>query len=187
VQEFKTEKCSVGCKPCLVFSGDRFDQSEDFRRLKSLLIDFFSRGYTKKISLRGLEHVLSFTAVGNQVYMRSYRVALKKSGTRTPRVELVEMGPSIDFSMRRSHLASDDLMKEALKQPKELKPKREKNVEYNALGSKTGRIHMQRQDLSKLQTRRMKGLKRIGKKRERPVEEHTNSELETVVKRKKIN
>lgn len=56
------------------------------------------------------------------------RAALKKSGGRTPRVELVEIGPSIDFSMRRSHLASDGLMKEALKQPKELKVEAEQEA-----------------------------------------------------------
>ena len=46
---------------------------------------------------------------------------LKKSGSRTPRVELEEMGPSLDFVMRRTHLASDDLMKAATKVPKAIK------------------------------------------------------------------
>ncbi|XP_062510254.1 ribosome production factor 2 homolog [Corticium candelabrum] len=185
MQEFQTEKCSIGCKPCLVFSGDRFDQSEDFKRLKSLLTDFFSRGYVDKMSLRGLEHVLSFTANGDQVYMRSYRTALKKSGGKIPRIELVEIGPSLDFSMRRSHLASEDLMREALKQPKELKAKKKKNVGYDAFGTKTGRIHMQRQDLSKLQTRKMKGLKEIRKKRKLAAESDSHVE-ETAFKRKKV-
>ena len=46
---------------------------------------------------------------------------MKKSGARTPRVELEEMGPSIDLVMRRSKLASDDLYKRARKQPKTAK------------------------------------------------------------------
>lgn len=38
------------------------------------------------------------------------------------------------------------------------KPK--KNVETDIVGDKIGRIHLGRQDLSELQTRKMKGLKR---------------------------
>lgn len=46
---------------------------------------------------------------------------LKKSGSRTPRVEVEEMGPSLDLVLRRTHLASDDLMKVATKVPKTVK------------------------------------------------------------------
>lgn len=49
------------------------------------------------------------------------RVLLKKSGCRTPRIELDEIGPSFDFVLRRTHLASDDLYKTAHRQPKALK------------------------------------------------------------------
>jgi ribosome production factor 2 len=35
-----------------------------------------------------------------------------------------------------------------------------KNVEHDELGDQFGRIHMERQDFSQLQTRKMKGLKR---------------------------
>jgi len=38
--------------------------------------------------------------------------------------------------------------------------KKTKNISFDPFGSKLGRVHMQRQDLSKLQTRKMKGLKR---------------------------
>ena len=46
---------------------------------------------------------------------------LKKSGSRTPRIEVEEMGPSLDLVLRRTHLASDDLMKAATKVPKVVK------------------------------------------------------------------
>lgn len=88
------------------------------------------------------------------------RVLLKKSGCKIPRIELEEMGPSLDLVMRRTHLASDDLYKLSLKQPKGLKPKKKKNISHDVFGTTYGRIHMQKQDLSKLQTRKMKGLKK---------------------------
>lgn len=43
---------------------------------------------------------------------------LKKSGGHLPRVELEEMGPSFDFEMRRSQLASAGDFKKACRQPK---------------------------------------------------------------------
>ena len=39
-------------------------------------------------------------------------------------------------------------------------PKKVKNISYDTFGTKVGRVHMQRQDFGKLQTRKLKGLKR---------------------------
>lgn len=49
------------------------------------------------------------------------RILLKKSGHPTPRVELDEIGPSLDLVIRRTHLASSDLYKQACKVPKATK------------------------------------------------------------------
>ena len=43
---------------------------------------------------------------------------MKKSGSRIPRIELEDMGPTVDFVLRRTKLASDDLYKRSLKVPK---------------------------------------------------------------------
>ncbi|KAB0406230.1 hypothetical protein E2I00_017222, partial [Balaenoptera physalus] len=112
------------------------------------------------VRLAGLEYVLHFTALNGKIYFRSYKLLLKKSGCRTPRIELEEMGPSLDLVLRRTHLASDDLYKLSMKMPKALKPKKKRNVSHDTFGTTYGRIHMQKQDLSRLQTRKMKGLKK---------------------------
>lgn len=39
--------------------------------------------------------------------------------------------------------------------------KKTKNISHDTFGTKFGRVHMQRQDFSKLQIRKMKGLKRL--------------------------
>ncbi|XP_063299583.1 ribosome production factor 2 homolog [Pelobates fuscus] len=160
LKDIKSWKCPEGTKPLLIFAGDNFEVNEDYRRLKSLLIDFFRGPTVSAVRLAGLEHVLHFTAVDGKIYMRSYKVLMKKSGCRTPRIELEEMGPSFDFVMRRTHLASDDLYKQSMKLPKALLGKKKKNISHNTFGTKFGRIHMQKQDLGKLQTRKMKGLKK---------------------------
>ncbi|XP_022410146.1 ribosome production factor 2 homolog isoform X1 [Monodon monoceros] len=160
LKDIKNSKCPEGTKPMLIFAGDDFDVTEDYRRLKSLLIDFFRGPTVSNVRLAGLEYVLHFTALNGKIYFRSYKLLLKKSGCRTPRIELEEMGPSLDLVLRRTHLASDDLYKLSMKMPKALKPKKKKNVSHDTFGTTYGRIHMQKQDLSKLQTRKMKGLKK---------------------------
>ncbi|KAM3853653.1 ribosome production factor 2 homolog isoform 1-T1 [Vipera latastei] len=170
LRDIKNSKCPEGTKPMLIFAGDAFDLNEEHRRLKSLLIDFFRGPVVPSIRLAGLEHVLHFTAVDEKIYIRSYKVLLKKSGCKIPRIELEDMGPSLDLVIRRTHLASDDLYKLSLKKPKALKPKKKKNVSHDVFGTKYGRIHMQTQDLGKLQTRKMKGLKK------RPSEKKTEDD-----------
>ena len=55
--------------------------------------------------------------------------------------------------------------------------RKQKNIEHDVFGTKTGRIHMQKQDLDSLQLRKMKGLKRNHKKEK----ENKN------IKRKKVD
>ncbi|KAJ0183340.1 hypothetical protein K1T71_001316 [Dendrolimus kikuchii] len=161
MSEFHNMKVLSGLKPCLVFNGPAWDLNQDLKRLKSLFTDFFHREKVESIRLQGLEHVLSFAATDDgSIYFRSYKILLKKSGQRTPRIELEEIGPSIDFKLRRTKLASDDLYKEACRIPREVKPLTKKNISRDAFGSKLGRIHMGRQDINRLQTRKMKGLKK---------------------------
>jgi len=160
ISEFQAATCAVGTKPCLMFAGEPFEEDKDHKRLKNMLIDFFRGPVVKSVRLQGLEHVLMFTAAEGKIYMRSYRILLKKSGSRTPRVELDEMGPSLDLVLRRTKIASDDLYKRACRVPKATKTKKVKNKSRDQLGTEHGRIHMTKQDLGKLQTRKMKGLKK---------------------------
>ncbi|KAI5715726.1 hypothetical protein M8J77_021537 [Diaphorina citri] len=157
---FPASKFCYGAKPCLIFSGEPFEMNHDYKRLQNMLVDFFQREVVKGIRLQGVEHVLSFTAVNEKVYLRSYRILLKKSGSRTPRVELEEIGPSVDFVMRRNKLASDELFKLACKKPRALKAKKVQNVKRDAFANKLGRVHLTKMSMEKLQTRKMKGLKK---------------------------
>lgn len=62
---------------------------------------------------------VSYTFSSCFVYF--FRIHLKKSGTNIPLVELSEMGPHADLTVRRSRLASSDLLRQACKQPKVVK------------------------------------------------------------------
>ncbi|CAG9768912.1 unnamed protein product [Ceutorhynchus assimilis] len=161
LQEFANDKITVGTKPCLIFNGTLWEQSDELKQLKSIFIDFFHREEVEAVRLQGLEHSISFNATPDgKICLRSYKVLLKKSGVRTPRVELEEIGPRIDFTLRRTKLPSPDLMKDACKKPKELKVGKKKNISTDALGTTHGRIHIGKQEINKIQTRKLKGLKK---------------------------
>lgn len=160
MDEFKESKITVGIKPCLVFNGEPFEVDPEYVRLKCLLTDFFKGETPENIRLQGIEHVMNFTAVDGKVLIRSYKVKLENSGSRIPNVNLVEIGPSFDLSVRRTKLGSEDLYKKSLKQPKEIAPKKKKNISRDVFGSTHGRVHMQKQDLGKLQTRKLNAFKK---------------------------
>ncbi|KAG6908346.1 hypothetical protein DXG01_005257 [Tephrocybe rancida] len=101
-----------------------------------------------------------------KIHIRTYTTRLLSSGTRIPRVELTPMGPNLDLSLRRHKAADQELLKQAMKRPKLKKTdvekglgKKRKNLEVDEMGDLRGRVHIGKQDLNKLQTRKMKGLK----------------------------
>jgi ribosome production factor 2 len=161
LKDFKNEKIGTNVKPVLIFNGFKWKLSEELRRIRSLLIDMFHVEDVESIRLQGIEHVLSFTVTEDlNILIRSYKILLKKSGTRIPRIELEEIGPSLDLSIRRAKIASKDLYKQANKKPAELRVTKRKNVERDALGNLKARVHIDKQEVNKLQTRKMKGLKK---------------------------
>lgn len=93
LKEFAGSKITLGTKPCLIFNGPLWEQQEELKQLKSIFIDFFHREYVENVRLQGIEHTISFNATPDgKISFRSYKILLKKSGLRTPRVELEEIG-----------------------------------------------------------------------------------------------
>jgi ribosome production factor 2 len=158
--DFKNSKITLGVKPVLMFAGDAFETQHEYIRMKNFFMDFFTGEKTDGIRLAGIENVISFVAVEGKVYFRHYKIKLMKSGTRIPRVELEEIGPRFDLVLRRNQLASEELFRKSLKQPYQLKPKKDKNKSKSDLGTTFGRIHMEKQNFSNLNVKNMKGLKR---------------------------
>lgn len=176
-EDSEGEKLQVGVsmKPMMLFAGSVWDdpsasaQGRTHQMLKGLFLDMFSGEETKKIDVEGLQYIVMIAAGEPEpdqapvIYMRWYKIRTQKSGQKLPRVEVDEVGPKFDFKIGRVQEADPAMMKEAMKQGKrpdeELRSKK-KNVGMDAIGDKIGRVHLGRQDLSGLQTRKMKGLKR---------------------------
>lgn len=187
LSQFKNKrKAGVGLKPLLAFQGTAFESPTPnaYTLAKSLLLDFFKGADVDSIDVEGLQYILS-VSVGEEVVgqaapvirIRGFLISTKKSGAKLPKVELEEMGPRIDWRVGRFQQADPDVMKETLKKPRGnevsflassyiislliiMQTRVKKNIETDLMGDKLGRIHVGKQDLSNLQARKFRGLKR---------------------------
>lgn len=167
-------KKRIGSKPLLLFVGDIWQQQNDYRNLQNLLIDFYRGDVVEKLVVTGLDHLMVFTAAtstegGNSrilVHQRTYFCKLKKSSdasSTTPVPLLLPCGPDMDVSLRRTQWAEKDLYTASRQQPSALKPKKRKNQTTNVFGETLGRLHLEKQNVDKMQGRKSKALRRAEK------------------------
>lgn len=91
--------------------------------------------------------------------------SFRKVGGVIPRVDLELMGPSLDLEVRRIHENTTDLKKQSLRVPRGQKAVKVKNVTHNVFGEKIGRVHMTRQEVDRMQVRKIKALKVLRKEK----------------------
>ena len=79
-------------------------------------LSFWLVQVVENLNLAGIDHVFVCTALSSStVFFTHCALRLKRSGTAIPRMELVEVGPSMDLVVRRHRLPNDSLKKEAMK------------------------------------------------------------------------
>jgi len=168
LQDFKKLTFTIGLKPMFVFNGPAFDSHPVFQHIKSLFMDFYRGEETDLQDVAGLQHIIALSTGEIEdpnssalplVHFRVYKLKTYKSGQKVPRVEIDEIGPRFDFKIGRRLTPPPEVEKEAYAIPKQLQPKQKKNVSTDFMGDKVAQIHVGKQDLGKLQTRKMKGLK----------------------------
>lgn len=170
-QDFKKTTFQIGLKPLFTFQGHIFDVNPTFTQIKSLILDMFHGEQSNLQDVAGLQYVISVSAIEEDdndvnisklplVYFRVYKLKTYKSNEpKLARIELEETGPRLNFKIGRVHHADAEMEKEASRVPKQLQPKERKNVQTDNIGDQVAKIHVGTQDLSRLQTRKMKGLK----------------------------
>ena len=170
LSQFENKKCAVGLKPMLLFSGTPFESPipNEYTMAKSFFTDFFKGEPAEKVDVEGLQYLVSIAARDTvdgeeakpKIHLRVYLIKTKKSGQKLPRVEVEEMGPRMDFRVGRMKDAEEAMLKEAMRKARTTLERPKKNISTDIVGDKVGRIHLGKQDLMELQTRKMKGLKR---------------------------
>ncbi|EHL02444.1 putative Ribosome production factor 2 like protein [Glarea lozoyensis 74030] len=162
--QFKNKKCAVGLKPMLLFAGTPFESpvTNEYTLAKSFFTDFFKGEPADKVDVEGLHarEEVDGEETKPSIHLRVYLIRTKRSGQKLPRVEVEEMGPRMDFRVGRVKEADESMLKEALRKARTSAERPKKNISTDIVGDKMGRIHLGKQDLKELQTRKMKGLKR---------------------------
>lgn len=150
----------LGSKPFFAFIGEEFETVDELKHLKEVLLDVFRGEVVENLNLTGIDRVYVCTAISSKSVMLMHcALRLKKSGTTIPRMELVEVGPSMDLVVRRHRLPNEGLLKEAMKTPDQAK--KIKNVTSDIIKGKTGRIYMPDQKVGDMPlSNNIKGLKR---------------------------
>ncbi|KAG5230263.1 hypothetical protein OIU78_030017 [Salix suchowensis] len=172
----------AGSKPFIVFSGEAFESVDELKHLKEVLLELLRGEVVDNLNLAGLGRVYVCTAISsNRVFLTHCALRLKKSGTTVPRIELVEIGPSMDFVVRRHRLPNESLRKEAMKTAKDKTHKKIKNVSKDALQGKLGKIYVPDQKLGEM----VLPNKSKGVKRERREAKKKNSTNEPASKKQK--
>ncbi|KAF5473790.1 hypothetical protein F2P56_005748 [Juglans regia] len=152
----------IGSKPMIAFVGEGFENVEELKHLKEVLLDLLRGEVVENLNIAGLDHVYVCTSISsNRVFLSHCGLRLKKSGTAVPRMELVEVGPSMDLIVRRNRLPSDSLRKEAMKTAREQPKKKLKNVSGDSIQGKIGKIYIPDQKIGEMALpNKAKGIKR---------------------------
>ncbi|XP_022855361.1 ribosome production factor 2 homolog [Olea europaea var. sylvestris] len=168
----------IGSKPFFAFVGEGFESVEELKHLKEILLDLFHGEVVTNLNLAGLDRVYVCTATSSKKVLFTHcALQLKKSGTIVPRMELVEVGPSMDMVVRRHRLPDDSLRKEAMKIAPESTKKKEKNVTKDAIQGKIGKIYIPDQKVGSVALpHRAKGVKR--ERREAKIKDEANGPRE---------
>lgn len=188
-------KKRIGSKPLLLFCGDIWQQSNDYRNLQNLLVDFYRGDVIDSVIVAGLDHVIVFTAATKPgsvsqgglskqqpapilIHQRTYFCKLKKdaSGT-TPVPYLINCGPDLDLVLKRTQWAETDLYRASRQQPKALQAKKKKNKSTNVFGETIGRLHLEKQSVDSRQGRKSKALRRAEKEAANEELAHIEQEL----------
>lgn len=141
----------LGSKPLIAFVGEGFESVGELKHLKEVLLDLLRGEVVENLNLVGVDRMYVCTAVSsNRVYLSHCALRLKKSGSVVPRMELVEVGPSMDLVVRRHRLPNEGLRKEAMKAAPDHTKKKLKNVKGDPILGKTGKIYIPDQKVGEM-------------------------------------
>ncbi|RHY35342.1 hypothetical protein DYB32_000215 [Aphanomyces invadans] len=120
IDEFKCKsKMAPGSKPCFLFAGAEWEQSEPYQKLKNVLVDIFRGTIVTAINLKGLDHVIVCSAANNRVLFRHYSIAFQL--TTDTKVKNVSRDELTGDKIGRIHLDKQDIYSMQVRRVKALR------------------------------------------------------------------
>lgn len=152
-------------KPFVIFQGDLWETDESCNKIRNLLSDFFyeNNRITGIEVDKLLDIVICFTiAEDKRIFMRVYQTKVEGKNILEDdgKVVIEELGPNAELTIRRTMFADSEAWKKATYIPKPKKKKENKNIKYDEMGNKKGRLYLDRQDLNRVETKRRKLIKK---------------------------
>lgn len=180
----KDIQISSQMKPVIIFQGEIFETEYSYDRLKNFFFDFFKQIDTDTTTISDLRRIIIIScdnANEKIIKIRNYQVNGNIVEGNLDNLELIEIGPSLNLRERHFILADDETYKNSRKQPKALKPKKQKNIETDLLGVKRGRLHMQKQNLNAVALKKYKKImskkKKLGNKKNSVKDDNNDIDL----------
>ena len=152
----------LDAQPFLVFQGDLWESDGQLKKLRNLINDFFlmnNRPSSVEID-KVMKVVVSWSVTEDRhIHLRTFEVTVEGGVavlSQEGKLVVEELGPHAEFVLRRESFAEEELFKKATHVPKPKKKKQNKNVEYDNLGNKRGKLYLDRQNLKALPFRKRK-------------------------------
>ena len=155
------------CQPILLFQGELFETDNILERFKKLMLDFYAQDLLEEVNISELKRVICFTVDSDKkIKIRNYQIK-EINEYNLKNLNLEEVGPSFDLSIRRNILAGEEDYKKALRQPKFIGKEFSKN-KINGLFDVQGKLYTQKQNLEAASLRRFDKI--LSRKRKTNVE-----------------
>lgn len=115
-------KVPTHTRPAIIFQGDSWETDANLSKVRNLLHDFFVENIkiTEVEINNALRLTITFSAYADKIFMRTFEVLLtgKNILEDDGKLSIEEVGPKVDFVLRRTRFADDELWKQATKVPK---------------------------------------------------------------------
>jgi ribosome production factor 2 len=82
IASFPGDKKAFGAKPMIVFLGDQWEIDSTYINIQNLLLDYFRGFKPDKLSIRGVDHVITCAVSEGVISIRGYFVNYQKANNQ---------------------------------------------------------------------------------------------------------
>merc|ERR1711918_13280 len=132
---------------CIVFIGREFGLKPEYKTARNLFLDTFRCQDQDFNHINYLNNVISIVAHQNKLYLRQYSISIDCLDNFETRLELDEVGPSIDFTMQRYQEATNPLFAQARQELRQSEHIKMSEMIHKKVFGRHGSLYITTQDL----------------------------------------